>query len=200
MVTIERNTAETEIKLSLNLQGEGKYNIDTGIGFFDHMLELWTRHGFFDLDLHVDGDLYVDGHHTVEDTGIVIGQAINKELGLKKGIKRYGDVILPMDECLVIVAVDLGGRSYYNSDLNFNRENVGNFPVELFDEFFIALTANANFNLHFKMLKGGNTHHMLEACFKGFARAFDKAVQAEPRLGKNPLSTKGRLSEGDDNC
>jgi len=199
MVSIERNTAETKIKVTLNLQGEGNYNIDTGIGFFDHMLELWARHGFFDLDLNVEGDLYVDGHHTVEDTGIVIGQAINKELGQREGIQRYGDVVLPMDECLVIVAVDLGGRSYYNSDLDFNREKVGDFPVELFDEFFTALTANGNFNLHYKMLRGGNTHHMLEACFKGFARTLDEAVQADPRLGENIMSTKGRLSEGDSN-
>ena len=200
MVRVERNTAETDIKLSLNLQGKGNYDINTGIGFFDHMLELWTRHGFFDLELEVEGDLHVDQHHTVEDTGIVLGQAISKELGQRKGIKRYGDVILPMDECLIITAVDLGGRSYYSSDVSFSRENVGDFPVELFDEFFISLIGNANFNLHYKMLSGVNNHHIMEACFKGFARALDRAIQVETRLGDAPLSTKGRLSEGDNNC
>ncbi len=200
MAKIERKTAETNIELELNLQGQGKYDIDTGIGFFNHMLELWTGHGFFDVVLKVDGDLKVDEHHTVEDTGIVMGQAINKELGERKGIKRYGEVILPMDESLIIAAVDLGGRAYYNSNLAFSREKIGDFPAELFDEFFIALTANANFNLHFRMLQGGNNHHLMEASFKGFARALDNALKKEPRLGENPLSTKGKLGEGDFNC
>ncbi len=197
VIKLNRQTKETRIDLQLDICGEGKYDIETGIGFFNHMLELWSRHGFFDLKLKVDGDLEVDAHHTVEDTGIVLGQAINKELGERTGIKRYGQIIVPMDETLVMVALDLSGRSYYNDDLVFNQASVGQFSIELVEEFFRSLSSNGKFNLHFKMLKGGNTHHLLEACFKGFARAFDKAIQPEERLKGSVLSTKGNLGEGD---
>jgi imidazoleglycerol-phosphate dehydratase len=196
MTLLHRETRETNIELSLNLYGKGESKINTGIGFFDHMLELWSRHGFFDLELTVKGDLYVDEHHTVEDTGIILGQAIKKELGDKIGIKRYGSTILAMDETLVLVALDLSGRSLYKDDLVYGREKVGEFPVELVSEFFRSLSNNAEFTLHFKMLEGGNTHHLIEACFKGFARSLDEAIQADKRLGNKPLSTKGILKEG----
>lgn len=197
MVKLQRETGETRIELELELYGRGEYDINTGIGFFDHMLELWTRHGFFDLKLKADGDLEVDCHHTVEDTGIVLGQALDEALGARKSIKRYGEVILPMDEVLVLTAVDLSGRSYYKDDLKFENKVAGNFPVELFSEFYSKLVSQAGINLHFKMLRGGNTHHLLEACFKGFARTLDKALQIEQRLENESLSTKGKLGEGE---
>ena len=197
MVQLKRETKETKIKLELDLYGTGEYDIKTGIGFFDHMLKLWSRHGFFDLTLKVDGDLEIDPHHTVEDTGILLGQALSQALGDRSGIKRYGDVVLPMDETLVMVALDLSGRSYYEDDLKFFRSKVGEFPVELFAEFFRSLSSNANLNLHFKILRNGNTHHLLEGCWKGFARALDQALQPEKRLGETPLSTKGSLGEGE---
>ena len=197
MVELERKTGETSIKIKLELYGKGNYQVDTGIGFFDHMLKLWSRHGFFDLSLQAEGDLEVDFHHTVEDTGILLGKALNKALGSREGIKRYGDVILPMDETLVITALDLSGRSYYKDDLEFNSEKVGEFSVELFSEFFLKLVNKAGMNLHFKMLRGGNTHHLIEGCFKGFARALDKALVVEDRLGQESLSTKGILGEGE---
>ncbi len=195
MINIERKTAETEINLELNLYGEGKYELDTGIGFFNHMLELMAKHGFMDLKLSVNGDLDVDEHHTVEDTGIVIGQAIKRELGDCKGISRYGNLLLPMDESLIMVAIDLSGRPYYEDDLVFTRTEVGEFHVELMEEFFRSLTNNAEFNLHFKMLNGGNNHHLIEACFKGFGRALDQAIRPDNRLKGKALSTKGSLNE-----
>ncbi len=193
MVEIERKTKETEIRLKINLWGSGNTDIDTGIGFFNHMLELFAYHGFIDLALNVKGDLYVDEHHTVEDVGIVLGQAISKALGERKGIRRYGDVTLPMDETLVQVVLDLGGRPYYEDNLQFSREMVGDFPVELVEEFFRSLSNNAGMNLHILMHRGGNNHHLLEACFKAFGRALDQALTIEERLGDSPLSTKGSL-------
>ncbi|MFW5985215.1 MAG: imidazoleglycerol-phosphate dehydratase HisB [Halanaerobiaceae bacterium] len=195
MVKVTRKTEETDIVMQLDLDGSGSYQVETGIGFFDHMLELWSKHGFFDLELKVKGDLEVDGHHTVEDTGIVLGQALDKALGARKGLRRYGQVILPMDEVLVLTAVDLGGRPYYDGDLSFSTEKVGQFSVELVPEFFRALTDRAGINLHFKILKSGNTHHVLEACFKSFGRALDQALECEERLAGAPLSTKGSLRE-----
>ena len=196
MIKMTRETSETQIELELEIYGSGNYDINTGIGFFDHMLELWAKHGFFDLKLRVEGDLEVDQHHTVEDTGILLGQAVSKVLGARVGIKRYGDIILPMDETLVMAAIDLGGRPYYDSDLVFTRTEVGGFPVELFDEFFRSFSNNGGFNIHFKKLKAGNTHHLLEACFKSAGKILDQAVKKEERLVNTPMSTKGRLQEG----
>ena len=196
MIEISRETTETKIDLKLELYGEGNYDIKTGIGFFDHMLELWSKHGFFDLELDVKGDLEVDEHHTVEDTAIMLGKAINKELGTRAGITRYADIILPMDETLIMTAVDLGGRSYYQSDFSFKRDDVGGFAVELVDEFFRSLVSHAKINLHFQQLRGENTHHIIEGVFKAFARTLDKAIREEKRLKDKPLSTKGQLQEG----
>jgi len=196
-IKLERITRETEIRLTLNLNGNGSADIDTGIGFFDHMLELFAYHGFMDLKIDVEGDLYVDEHHTVEDVGIVLAQALARAIGEKRGIKRYGDISLPMDEVLVQVVLDLGGRSYYQDDLEFSREMVGDFPVELLVEFFRALTNNSGMNLHIRMLRSGNAHHLIEACFKAVGRALDQALTIEERLGNNPLSTKGSLKEGE---
>ncbi|MGM0410307.1 MAG: imidazoleglycerol-phosphate dehydratase HisB [Bacillota bacterium] len=196
MIELNRETTETKIDLKLKLYGEGNYDIKTGIGFFDHMLELWSKHGFFDLKLEVKGDLEVDEHHTVEDTAIMLGKAINKELGNRAGITRYADIILPMDESLIMTAVDLGGRSYYKSDFQFQRNEVGGFAVELVDEFFRSLVSHAKINLHFQQLRGENTHHIIEGAFKAFARTLDKAIREEKRLKDKPLSTKGRLQEG----
>lgn len=199
MVVMERKTGETEIELKLNLAGSGKTAIDTGVGFFNHMLELLCFHGFIDLELTVKGDLEVDEHHTVEDVGITMGQALKKELGKKIGIKRYGSVTMPMDETLVQAVLDLSGRPYYCDDLSFNRNEVGSFPVELFSEFFRALSNNGELTLHFIMLRNGNTHHLIEACFKAFGRALDQATLPEKRLEKIPLSSKGSLQDGDYN-
>ena len=196
MIELQRETNETEIKLRLELYGEGNYEIETGIGFFDHMLELWSRHGFFDLELKVKGDLEVDEHHTVEDTGIMLGKAINKELGDRGGINRYADILLPMDETLIMAAVDLGGRSYYKSQFSFGRNKIGGFSVELVDEFFHSLTSHGKLNLHFKQLRGENTHHIIEGAFKSFARVLDEAISREKRLKDKPLSTKGQITEG----
>ena len=189
---ITRNTNETKINMTLNRDGSGKANIHTGIGFFDHMLNSFARHGFFDLDLTVDGDLEVDTHHTIEDTGIVLGQAIRKAVGDKKGICRYGSQILPMDEALVICALDLCGRPYLVYDLNLDREKVGDLETEMVREFFYAISYAAGMNLHFKMLTPGNNHHMAEAMFKAFAKALDAAVAYDPRIS-DVLSTKGSL-------
>lgn len=196
MITLERKTRETEISLKLELAGEGKSKVATGIGFFDHMLELFAFHGFIDLELEVNGDLAVDEHHTVEDVGIVLGQALQQALGDRRGLKRYSNITLPMDESLIQVVIDLSGRPYYCDDFSFRRERVGEFPVELLGEFFRALVNNAGMTLHFLMLRNGNAHHLLEACFKGFGRALDQASLPEQRLREKPLSTKGSLSEG----
>lgn len=187
-----RKTKETDIKMRIELDGEGKSNIDTGIGFFDHMLEGFARHGFFDLDVKVDGDLVVDCHHTIEDTGIVLGNAIRKALGNKKGIKRYGSCILPMDETLVLCAIDLSGRPYLAFDGEFTVEKVGYMDTEMVKEFFYAISYTAGMNLHIKVFSAGNNHHMIEAMFKAFARALDEATSFDPRI-TDILSTKGSL-------
>lgn len=189
---VVRKTKETEINLKLNLDGTGKSSISTGIGFFDHMLEGFSKHGFFDLELTVTGDLHVDGHHTVEDTGIVLGECIKEALGDKKGIRRYGNFLLPMDEVLVLCAIDLGGRPYFQSDVTFPTEKIGNFDTELIREFFYAISYSSKMNLHFKLLSGGNSHHIAEAMFKAFSKALDQAVSYDERL-EGILSTKGSL-------
>ena len=190
--TISRSTKETDISVTLNLDGSGRADISTGIGFFDHMLEGFSRHGFFDLDCRVKGDLHVDGHHTVEDTGIVLGQAIAGAVGDKKGIRRYGSFILPMDDALVLCAVDLCGRPYLNFDCTFPVERVGELDTELVREFFYAVSYSAGLNLHIKLLDGINAHHMIEAMFKAFAKALDMATEFDSRI-RDVLSTKGSL-------
>ena len=189
---IQRKTKETDIFVTLDLDGTGKSEISTGIGFFDHMLEGFSRHGVFDLKCQVKGDLHVDGHHTVEDTGIVLGQAIAKALGDKQGICRYGSFILPMDETLVLCAVDLCGRPYLNFDAAFPVERVGELDTQLVREFFYALSYSAGMNLHIKLLDGINAHHMIEAMFKAFGKALDQAVSMDSRIS-DVLSTKGSL-------
>ncbi len=190
---LTRATKETDISVILNLDGTGRSDIDTGIGFLDHMLEGFSRHGFFDLTCKVKGDLQVDGHHTVEDTGIVLGQAIAKALGDKSGICRYGSSLLPMDDALALCAVDLCGRPYLNFDCRFTVERVGELETELVREFFHALSYSAAMNLHLKILDGFNAHHTIEAMFKAFARALDQAAGFDPRI-TGVLSTKGSLS------
>jgi imidazoleglycerol-phosphate dehydratase len=189
---IERKTKETDIKLTINLDGDGKTNIQTGIGFFDHMLDGFARHGLFDLELSVKGDLEVDCHHTIEDTGIVLGKAIAEALGEKKGIKRYGSFMLPMDETLALCAIDLSGRPYLNFQADFTVEKLEDFDTEMFREFFYALSYSAAMNLHLKIMDGGNNHHMAEALFKAFGKALDMATMEEPRM-KDVWSTKGSL-------
>ena len=189
---VTRTTKETDIAVTLNLDGSGKAEISTGIGFFDHMLNGFARHGLFDLNCQVKGDLEVDCHHTIEDTGIVLGQAIREAVGDKKGIVRYGTCILPMDESLVLCSLDLSGRPYYVSDVEFPTERVGEMDTQMVKEFFYAVSYSAAMNLHFKMLSGGNSHHMMEGMFKAFAKALDMAVARDPRI-TDVLSTKGSL-------
>ena len=189
---INRNTKETQISMKMNIDGTGKSQIDTGIGFFDHMLEGFSKHGFFDLDLKVKGDLQVDAHHTVEDTGIVLGNAIKEALKDKAGIKRYGYFILPMDDTLALCSIDLCGRPYFDFDCQFPTERVGYMDTELVREFFYAVSYSAGMNLHIKMLSGLNSHHMIEAIFKAFAKALDEATTLDPRIS-GVLSTKGTL-------
>ncbi len=188
----ERKTKETEIRAELFLDGTGDCSMETGIGFFNHMLEGFARHGFFDLKLSVQGDLAVDCHHTVEDTGIVLGNAIRIALGDKKGIRRYGSCILPMDETLVLCAVDLSGRPYLAFDDAFTAERLGELDTEMIREFFYAVSYTAGMNLHLKVLSGKNNHHMAEAMFKAFARALAEAVSLDARID-GVLSTKGSL-------
>lgn len=190
--TVNRKTKETDINMILNIDGTGKAQIDTGIGFFDHMLEGFAKHGFFDLKCNVAGDLQVDGHHTVEDTGIVLGQAVKEALGEKKGIRRYGSFILPMDDALALCAVDLCGRPYLSFECSFPSERVGYLDTELVREFFYAVSYAAGMNLHIKMLSGNNSHHMIEAIFKAFAKALDEAATMDERI-TDVLSTKGTL-------
>ena len=187
-----RKTKETDITLSLELDGSGVSEIDTGIGFFDHMLEGFARHGFFDLSVKAEGDLIVDCHHTIEDTGIVLGTAIKNALGKKEGIRRYGSCILPMDETLVLCALDLSGRPYFSFDGTFDTPRVGEFDTEMVREFFYAISYTAGMNLHMKVLSGTNSHHIIEALFKAFAKALDEAVTTDPRI-HDILSTKGSL-------
>lgn len=191
--SVKRTTKETQIIMDLNLDGKGVGKISTGIGFFDHMLEGFTKHGFFDMELTVNGDLHVDGHHTVEDTGIVLGQAIKEAIGDKKGIKRYGQFILPMDDALVLCAIDLCGRPYLNFDAQFPVERVGYLETELIQEFFYAISYSAGMNLHMKVLDGRNAHHIIEAMFKAFAKALDMATSFDERI-VDVLSTKGTLA------
>lgn len=191
--TINRSTKETVISLTLNLDGSGKSDIHTGIGFFDHMLDGFARHGFFDLSVQVDGDLDVDTHHTIEDTGIVLGKAIKEALGDKSGIVRYGSRILPMDETLILCALDLSGRPYFSYDLKLDREKVGDLETEMIREFFYAVSYAAEMNLHIKQLDGVNNHHIIEGAFKAFAKALDEATGFDPRVN-GVLSTKGSLA------
>lgn len=191
-IELTRKTKETEIRISLNLDGKGESRVCTGIGFFDHMLEGFSRHGFFDLALEIKGDLEVDGHHSVEDAGIVLGQAIREALGDKKGICRYGSCILPMDDALALCAVDLCGRPFFDFDCTFTAQRIGALDTELVREFFYAVSYSAGMNLHIKMLSGVNSHHMIEAVFKAFARALDQAVRKDARI-TDVLSTKGSL-------
>ncbi len=187
-----RNTKETQIELEINLDGSGEAAVDTGIPFFDHMLNGFARHGLFDLRVRVKGDLDVDCHHTVEDTGIVLGEAIAQALGDKAGIKRYGSFLLPMDETLALCAIDLSGRPYLNYDVCFTTEQIGTLDTEMIQEFFYAVSYSAAMNLHVKILDGINNHHMAEALFKAFGKALDAATMEEPRLS-GVWSTKGTL-------
>ena len=187
-----RKTKETDIYLSFDLDGRGDAKVDTGIGFFDHMLDGFARHGLFDLNVKVTGDLVVDCHHTIEDTGIVLGNAIKKAVGDKKGIKRFGSCMLPMDETLVLCAVDLSGRPYLSFDAEFTTDRVGYMDTEMVKEFFYAISYSAGMNLHLKVITGGNNHHMIEAMFKAFAKALDEATIIDLRI-TDILSTKGSL-------
>lgn len=187
-----RNTSETQINVEINLDGTGKSDINTGIGFFDHMLISFAKHGLFDLEINVKGDLEVDCHHTIEDTGIVIGYALKDALGEKKSIKRYGHTILPMDECLTLCALDLSGRPYLVFNAEFTTDRVGEFDTEMIKEFFHAVTYASGMNLHIKILESGNNHHMIEGIFKAFSKALDQATIVDERI-TDVLSTKGTL-------
>lgn len=189
---IERITKETSIRLSFQLDGTGSASVHTGIGFFDHMLESFARHGFFDLSVEVKGDLNVDTHHTIEDTGIVLGKAIREAVGSKKSIVRYGSRMLPMDESLILCALDLCGRPYLVYDLSLDREKVGDLETEMIREFFYAVSYAAEMNLHLKQISGTNNHHIIEGAFKAFAKALDEATRRDERIN-GVLSTKGSL-------
>ena len=191
--TVKRQTAETNIALTLNLDGSGVSAIDTGCGFFDHMLTLFARHGGFDLTLTCKGDTYVDDHHTVEDVGICLGKALSEALGDKRGIKRYGDRILPMDETLILSAVDVSGRGGCFMDMNIPTEKVGSFDTQLCEEFFIALAQNGGLTLHIRQLAGRNSHHIIEGTFKSVARSLSEAVSIDEKNANAIPSTKGLL-------
>ena len=190
---IERKTKETNIRLSLNLDGTGESKVDTGVGFLDHMLTLFARHGRFDLEVWCEGDTYVDDHHSVEDIAICLGKAFAEALGDGKGIARYGDITLPMDESLILAAVDLSGRSYLEYGLEIPTEKVGTFDTELTEEFFVAFVRCAGINLHLIQLRGRNSHHIIEGTFKAFARALAKAVKIQEEYKDEIPSTKGVL-------
>ena len=192
LANITRDTKETQISLELNIDGEGNASIDTGIGFFNHMLEAFTKHGLFDMNCKCDGDIEVDGHHSVEDTGIVLGEAIRKAVGDKTGIKRFGNFILPMDDALVLCAVDLCNRPYLGFDYKFESERIGELDTELIKEFFQAVAYSAMMNIHLKVVSGGNSHHVAEAMFKSFAKALDEATTIDERIN-GVQSTKGML-------
>lgn len=189
---VYRKTGETEIDISLNLDGEGNYKVNTGIGFFDHMLNLMSKHGLLDIALEAKGDLEVDGHHTVEDVGIVLGQCLKKALGDKKGIKRYGTSFVPMDETLATVSLDISGRPYIVCDFNFTVDRVGEMDTELVEEFLRAFAFNAEITLHARVLYGKNNHHMIESIFKALGRAIREAVDTDSRI-KGVMSTKGSI-------
>lgn len=191
--TLTRKTAETDIKLTINLDGSGESTIDSGCGFLDHMLTLFAKHGRFDLTVKCDGDTYVDDHHTVEDIGITLGLAFKEALKDKKGIIRYGNMILPMDETLILSAVDFSGRSYLNYDLQIPTQKVGNFDTELVEEFWLGFVRNAECTLHIKQLDGTNSHHIIEGAFKSVARSMKDAVKIDERFADEILSTKGVL-------
>ena len=191
--TVNRQTSETNIALTLNLDGSGVSAIDTGCGFFDHMLTLFARHGGFDLTLTCKGDTYVDDHHTVEDVGICLGKALSEALGDKRGIKRYGDRILPMDEALILSAVDVSGRGGCFMDMNIPTEKVGSFDTQLCEEFFIALAQNGGLTLHIRQLAGRNSHHIIEGAFKSVARSLSEAVSIDEKNANAIPSTKGLL-------
>ena len=191
--TIKRNTEETKIELSLNLDGKGESKIDTGCGFFDHMLTLFSKHSKIDLDVTCKGDINVDYHHTVEDIGIVLGKALLEALGDKKGINRYADTILPMDESLILTAIDVSGRSYLGFDVVFPTEKIGDFDTELVEEFFMALTRCAEITLHIKKMAGENSHHIAEGIFKSFARSLRTAIAIDENFKDQLPSTKGVL-------
>lgn len=188
-----RTTGETDITIAINLDGAGVASVDTGIGFLDHMLNSFAKHGFFDLSVKAKGDLYVDSHHTIEDTGIVLGKAIKEALGDKKGIKRYASFTMPMDDALVLSAVDFSGRPYLVYDLNLTTPKVGDFDTEMVKEFFDAVSYAAEMNIHIKQLSGDNNHHIIEAAFKAFANAVKEASRLDERLDGNLLSTKGAV-------
>jgi len=191
--TITRKTSETVISLSLDLDGAGESEIDTGIGFLDHMLTAFARHGLFDLTIRAEGDLHIDYHHTTEDVGIVLGAAFARALGDKRGIRRFGHAVIPMDETLAEAAVDISGRPFLAWDVTFERDKIGDMDTELFEEFFRALAFNAMVTLHVTRKTGRNAHHIAEACFKAAARAMRAATELDPRLGDAIPSTKGAL-------
>ena len=191
--SISRNTAETKIDLTIDLDGSGTSEINTGVGFLDHMLTLFSRHGRFDLKVSCEGDTYVDDHHSTEDIGICLGQAFRQALGDKKGIVRYGDAMIPMDESLILTAVDISGRSFLVYNLDIPTEKVGTFDTELVEEFWTAFASNAGLTLHIKQLDGRNSHHIIEGCFKSAARALRKAVSIDPEFSEDIPSTKGVL-------
>lgn len=193
IASIKRVTKETDISLTLNLDGSGKCNVQTGVGFFDHMLNGFARHGLFDLELTCKGDLEVDSHHTVEDCGIVLGEAIKQAVGEKKAIKRYGSALLPMDDALVMCAIDLSGRPFFYYDAEFNVPKIGDMDSEMVHDFFYAVSYTSFMNLHIKLLHGKNNHHIAESSFKSFAKALDMATMYEERLGDTVWSTKGVL-------
>ena len=190
---IKRNTSETKIEVELNLDGKGTYDISTGNGFFDHMMELFSKHGLFDLKILCEGDTHIDMHHSVEDIGICLGKAFDKCVGDKTGIKRYGLCELPMDESLAKVVVDMGGRPFLVFNADIQRESINGFDVELAEEFFRAVSVNGRMNIHVDLLRGENAHHSLEAIFKAFAKALDQATSQDERSRGNIPSTKGCL-------
>lgn len=190
--SVKRKTSETDISLYIKLDGKGDANVDTGIGFFDHMLKSFAKHGLFDLKVKVTGDLFVDCHHTIEDVGIVLGEAIKEALGDKRSIRRYGDIILPMDEALILCAIDLSGRPYLVFDSTFTSDMVGYFDTQMVKEFFYAVSYSAGMNLHIRKITGENDHHIIEGMFKAFAKALDEATMKDNRI-KSVLSTKGSL-------
>lgn len=188
----KRETKETQIEITLDIDGTGKYNVHTGIGFFDHMLEGFSRHGLFDLDIQVHGDIEVDAHHTVEDTGIVLGQAFKEALGYKEGIARFGYFILPMDDALVLASLDISGRMYFDFEAELPAERLGTMETETVREFFMGFASGLGMNLHIRQMAGMNTHHIVEAMFKAVAKAMDQAVRVDERI-QGVLSTKGTL-------
>ena len=194
IATVSRDTNETQITVSVNLDGEGRLNCETGVPFLDHMLDQVARHGMVDLDIHAKGDLHIDDHHTVEDTGIALGQALSQALGDKRGIRRYGSCLLPMDDALVRTALDLSGRPFLVWNLELPTPKIGTFDTELVREFFQALAHNAAVTLHVENLYGRNNHHIAETCFKALARALRAAVAIDPRQADRVPSTKGRLA------